>query len=254
MWNVAGAQLHNLGHATGSDHYHSVGYQGNYAATQDQKMSNQVYNGYGGGLHGGYFSYHNRKYTAFHFSGGYEYLTSPHELITHQAWLDIRYQHTFWIRNSTRKHIYLGPYIEGLAQMRIADALENNSFNWDVMTGIGPSLHAETSLGGLLHLPDWWLYSDLGIPVVGYTYRPNYALPSRESVHQFNFIGRLVRLEWQTGLKLPASKVNSNQYQIWYRWGFLYYKDNETQHLSAGRHSIGFSFLFNTKSSLKNEN
>lgn len=67
---MAHAQLHILEDASGRDHYHCVGYQGSYAATQDQKMSNQVYDGYGGGLHGGFLSYYNKKYTSkrmFHY-------------------------------------------------------------------------------------------------------------------------------------------------------------------------------------------
>jgi hypothetical protein len=246
---LASAQYYNINDTTGKDKWQCYGFHVTYTGVQDLKLTNQLLSGFGGGLHNGEISYHRKKYLEFRLSGGYDYLTSPNEYQTNGAWAIAQYRYLFWLPNAAEKHIYLGPYVEAFGQFRITDDLSNNSFNWDVMGGIGPSVHAETNLSALFNLKKWRLYSDLSVPFLAYIFRPNYALPSRDSDYQFTHIGQTLRIQWQTGIQFPASSYNQNQYRIWYRWGMLYHKDNEVQHLTTGRHSIGFSFLFNTKSS-----
>lgn len=247
------AQLQDLENYTGKDKFQNFGLLVSYNANQDQKLTDQVYDGYGGGLHMGEVSYHKRKYMEFRFMGGYEYLRSPHEYISQQFWGNLQYRYLFLLAKIHNWQVYLGPYIEALGQSRIAQNLSNNNVQWDVNGGIGPSLHVNTLLPEFIGIQGWRIFSDFSFPLASYVYRPNYALPSLPPELGMSYIGRIVRVEWIAGVQLPASKDNFNQYRIWYRWGYLYHRDNSVQHLISGRHSMGFSYFFNTHKSQPNE-
>lgn len=244
------AQLYQEEIEQGKDKFQLFGFQGTYNANQDQKLTNQVYSGYGGGIHAGEMAYHNDRFKKFQFAGGYEVLRSPNDYNSNQGWGSLEYKYLFLLGRPGGSQFYLGPFVETLAQFRRASHLSNNATSWDISGGIGPSLHWNHDLKNFFSLDRWRLYSNIDVQLFSYMARPHYALPSLPSDYGFSFIGETVRYTWEFGIQLPASRVNENRYRVFYSWDFVHHRDNEVQSFTSARHFIGFTYLFNTHNSL----
>lgn len=228
-----------------TDRYFLIGALGSFHRVQDQGLSQQAYQGWGGGLRLSGLELRGPHQHEFRVQGAFSWLDSPAYIRTQDIWSQFSYTYLHQLPTKQQANWWLGPQADILSQVRVTEALNNSRLRWDVQGALGFALRFQTPVFPQWLGPGWQAYGQIYVPLLSYLIRPGYNINSPNE-HGLRVVGRLQRIEFDWGLQLPVRKGNPNAYRVHYQWSLFRWRDNSVHRLITARHSIGFSILFNT--------
>lgn len=231
--------------------YLAMGLNGRYGLSQDFRMSQLTYSGFGVGVILAYRMRSPKVWEEFVIDPSVSFQSASNEqssLINPYGGLSYRYlRHLTDLGSEQDWHLYLGGEVEALANARINNRIGNSAFHWE---GIGAlnlaaAIQKEVKLP-LIKTPVSMDYQ-LMLPVFAYINRgPAYSLSGLDPQnHIFTSINGLSRVNSELGLTFPFSKNNPNKLRIAYRWDFYGFNDNEIHPVRSAQHGLAIELLVN---------
>jgi len=219
---------------------------GTYRNVQDLATSNQIYDGFGGGIGFGGFRTRNNTIQEFRARGGYNSISSRAGISTDDSWGNFSYVYLKKLKKESKPSLAIGGQANILAQVRYTDALNNSSLHWEVVGSLGITARAQSPFTIPLIKKQVETYVQVYLPLIAYINRPIYGITVSGEMEQYvSTLGRLGNTNIEFGMHFPIRKNNTNRFKIAYQWDFLRWRDNEIHKVVTGQHYISFGLLVN---------
>ncbi|MEL6720648.1 MAG: hypothetical protein AAFP82_18230 [Bacteroidota bacterium] len=216
---------------------------GTYRNVQDLATSNQIYNGFGGGIGFGGFQIRNNNVQEFRARGGYNGISSQAGISTDDFWGNFSYT---YLRKLKNPKFFLGGQANFLSQVRYTDALSNSSLHWELVGSLGVTARAQSPFTIPLLKKQVETYAQIYLPLIAYVNRPIYGITVSGEMEQYiSTLGRLGNTSMEFGMHFPIRKNNPNRLRIAYQWDFLRWRDNDIHKVVTGQHIISIGLLVN---------
>ncbi|MEM0993093.1 MAG: hypothetical protein AAGI49_08645, partial [Bacteroidota bacterium] len=190
---------------------------GTQRSVQDQATSNQIYDGFGGGIGFGSVRTRAKIRHEYRVLGGYNGLKSFAGIISHDFWGNFSYATLQQLNDNGNYKYYLGGQADILSQVRYTPALGNSGLHWELVGSLGIATRYEQSLKIPLINKTVQAFGQAHLPLLAYVSRPIYGITIDGMMEHFvSPIGRLRRFDTEFGLQFPLRKNNSNQLRISY--------------------------------------
>ncbi|MEM6698122.1 MAG: hypothetical protein AAF599_06985 [Bacteroidota bacterium] len=224
-----------------TNRYFTLEILGTYRNVQDLATSNQIYNGFGGGIGFGGFQMRNNNIQEFRGRGGYNGISSRAGVSTDDFWGNFSY---IYLRKLKNPKFFLGGQANFLSQVRYTDILSNSSLHWELVGSLGIAARAQSPFTIPLLKKQVATYAQVYLPLIAYVSRPIYGVTvSGEMEHYVSALGRLGNTSMEFGMHFPIRKNNANRLRIAYQWDFLRWRDNEVHKVVTGQHAISIGLL-----------
>ncbi|MEM9884491.1 MAG: hypothetical protein AAF849_01260 [Bacteroidota bacterium] len=217
---------------------------GTQRSVQDQATSNQIYDGFGGGIGFGGVQSRQDIRQAFRALGGYNGLTSFAGVTSHDFWGNFSYAVLRQLNKTNNYKFYLGGQADILSQVRYTPALGNSGLHWELVGSLGLATRYEQKLKIPWINKSVQVFGQAHLPLLAYVSRPIYGITIDGMMQHFiRPIGRIQRFDAELGMQFPIRKNNLNQFRISYQWDILRWRDNEVQRVLTGQHHLNFALL-----------
>ena len=219
---------------------------GAYSINQDLSASNQIYKGAGFGLSIGQYIERPKTIRDYEILGLTNQFNKSQSGVSSFDWtVTMNYGYLFILNHEDEKkwRIAIGPKLDFLTQFRLIPALGNSSTYWDAMLTLGGVCRIDKIINLPLINKDVSFYSEAHLPIVGYLNRPSYGIPGWEILHEFAYLGKMIRLETEVGIITPIRKDNPNLLRISYNWDFFRFQDNEVYRVVTGHHAFNLGLF-----------
>ncbi|MEM1325217.1 MAG: hypothetical protein AAGI23_04640 [Bacteroidota bacterium] len=221
-----------------TDSYFNIELLGTNRSVQDQATSNQIYNGFGGGIGLGSLRMRRDWMWEYRMTGGYNLIDSQAGRSSNDFWGDFSFA---YLKQLTNSKLYLGPQANFLSQVRYTPSLGNSSLHWELVG----------SLGAVGRYQDQWtlplvnkaiqVYGQVHLPLIAYVSRPIYGVTVDGQMNQYvSSWNRLQRVDTEFGIFFPVMrrKDNPNLFRLGYQWDILRFRDNEQQRVLSAQHIL----------------
>ncbi|MEM8525382.1 MAG: hypothetical protein AAGG68_12150 [Bacteroidota bacterium] len=226
-----------------TDSYFVLEALGTYRNVQDLATSNQIYNGFGGGIGIGGLRIRGDHFHQYRSRGGYNGISSRGGVFTDDFWGNFSY---IYLRRLKNPNFFLGGQANFLAQVRYTDALSNSSLHWELVGSLGITARAQHPFTIPFLKKQVATYAQVYVPLIAYVNRPIYGITVSGEVEQYvSTLGRLGNTNMEFGIRFPFRKNTANQLQIAYQWDFLRWRDNEIHKVVTGQHILSVGLLVN---------
>ncbi|MEL6944318.1 MAG: hypothetical protein AAFO82_16780, partial [Bacteroidota bacterium] len=155
---------------------------GTYRNVQDLATSNQIYNGFGGGIGFGGFQIRNNNVQEFRARGGYNGISSQAGISTDDFWGNFSYT---YLRKLKNPKFFLGGQANFLSQVRYTDALSNSSLHWELVGSLGVTARAQSPFTIPLLKKQVETYAQIYLPLIAYVNRPIYGITVSGEMEQY---------------------------------------------------------------------
>lgn len=237
----AARKVERLNKLQQTDSYFTIEAIGTQRSVQDEATSQQVYDGFGGGIGLGSWRQRNNQIWEYRMIGAYNLIDSQAGTQTDDFLGDFSFA---YLRQLPKEQFFLGGQATALAQVRYTAALGNSSLHWDLVGSLGVvgRYQDEQKIPFINRI--WRIYAQAHVPVLAYVSRPVYGVTVDGRMDQYvSSLHRLQRIDTEFGVFIPlfSKKDNPNLLRFAYQWDILNWRDNERQRVLTAQHllSIG---------------
>lgn len=225
--------------------YFVTGLGGIHQTNYDQRMTNLIYNGFGGGIYGRAQDFGDGWESQFLFSaqGAFTNRTSFGES---SPYISLRGHFAFRnLYDLKNKHWRIGYALSQDFNYRLFSELGNSRQNIDDFSSL--EFNAAWYHDFELWNRDFILDIHLRVPLVSYVFRiPEYAVVDRAT--QWSFPWDYQRIQLSTELIIPFKRVPQNRWSIQYSWDFYAFQQRENIHdLMIAQHALTFHYWMKTR-------